>query len=583
MALRIANCSGFYGDRRRAAAEMVEGGPIDILTGDYLAELTMAILARHRMKGPGSGYVPTFLDHLQDVLVTCIDRGIRVVANAGGLDPTGLGAAVSAMAGRLGVGVRVATVTGDDMLAMAAHLPHAVTGKLMADRGLTPLTANAYLGGWGIAAALDAGADIVVTGRVADASLAVGSAAWRFGWARDDWDRLAGAVVAGHIIECGAQATGGNFSFFTEVPDLPLVGFPIAEIEVDGSAVITKHPGTGGMVTTETVTAQLLYEVGGPRYLNPDVVARLDSVVLTQSGSDRVTVSGVIGEPAPATTKVAATATGGFRNAVTFVLAGLDVEAKAAVALEALWARVGPPETFAEVEVHLSRTDHPDPASHEASFATLKVSVSDPEAARVGRRFSNAAVELALATYPGFLLTDPPGSESPHIIYWPSVAPQPITVVTVDGASVEVPPTDPGGPCPSSQYQLVDPVSATSPTMLSPKDESTVRAPIGRVVGARSGDKGGDANVGVWARSDAGFAWMERFLTVDRLRDLIPETSGLEVRRYVLPRLRAMNFVLVGYLGEGAASSTRSDPQAKALGEYLRARLVDIPPELVTA
>ncbi len=580
MALRIANCSGFFGDRRRAAAEMVEDGPIDILTGDYLAELTMAILARHRMKEPGSGYVPTFLDHLQDVLVTCIDRGIRVVTNAGGLDPSGLGAAVSAMAGRLGVNPRVATITGDDMLAVAAQLPHAATGKLMADRGLTPLTANAYLGGWGIAAALDAGADIVVTGRVADASLVVGPAAWHYGWDRDDWDRLAGAVVAGHIIECGAQATGGNFSFFTEVPDLPRVGFPIAEIDEDGSSVITKHPGTGGMVTTETVTAQLLYEVGGPQYLNPDVVARLDSVVLTQTDSDRVMVSGVVGEPAPVTTKVAATATGGFRNAVTFVLPGLDVEAKAAVALEALWARVGPPDTFAEVEVQLSRTDHPDPGSHEASFATLKVSVSDPEAARVGRRFSNAAVELALATYPGFLLTDPPRSESPHIVYWPSVAPQPVTVVTVDGASFEVPPTDSGSPWRS---HLADPVSEISPAMPPPEDEPSVRAPLGRMVGARSGDKGGDANVGVWARSDAGFAWLERFLTVDRLRDLIPETSALEVHRFVLPRLRAMNFVLVGYLGEGAASSTRSDPQAKALGEYLRARLVDVPTELVTA
>ncbi|MBA2336341.1 MAG: DUF1446 domain-containing protein [Acidimicrobiia bacterium] len=570
MALRIANCSGFFGDRRRAAAEMVEGGPIDILTDDYLAELTMAILARHRMKESGSGYVPRFLDHLQDVLVSCIDRGIRVVTNAGGLDPTGLGAAVSAMADRLGVNVRVATVSGDDMLAVAAQLRHAVTGEVMADRGLTPLTANAYLGGWGIAAALDAGADIVVAGRVADASLVVGPAAWRFGWDRDDWDRLAGAVVAGHIIECGAQATGGNFSFFTEVPDLPRAGFPIAEIDEDGSSVITKHSGTGEMVTTETVTAQLLYEVGGPRYLNPDVVARLDSVVLSQSGSDRVTVSGVVGEPAPITTKVAATAIGGFRIEVTFVLPGLDVEAKAAVALEALWARVGPPETFAEVEVRLSRTDHPDPGSHEASFATLKVSVSDPEAARVGRRFSNAAVELALATYPAFLLTEPPGGESPQVVYWPSVAPQPITVVTVDGASIGVPPTDPGEPWPDSELE-------TSPTKPPSGDESTVRTPIGRAVGARSGDKGGDADVGVWARSDAGFVWMERFLTVERLRVLIPETSVLEVHRFVFPRLRAMNFVLVGYLGEGAASSTRSDPQAKALGEYLRARLVDVP------
>jgi hypothetical protein len=574
--IRIANCSGFFGDRASAAREMVAGGPIDVLTGDYLAELTMVILARHRMRDPHAGYVPTFLDQLADVLGACVERGIAVVTNAGGLNPTALAGAVGDLAGRLGLRVRVATVTGDDLFDEAGDLVHAVTGETMAQRAVTPLTANAYLGGWGIARALAEGADVVVTGRVADASLVVGPASWRFGWQRDDWDALAGAVVAGHVIECGAQATGGNFSFFTEVPGLEEVGFPIADVEEDGSATITKHPGTGGMVTVETVTAQLLYEVAGPRYLNPDVVARLDTVELEPAGPDRVRISRALGEPPPPTTKVAATVVAGYRNTVTFVISGLDVEAKAAVALAALWKRVGPPESFGSVDVRLARTDQPDPASEDASHATLKVTVTDPDPSRVGRRFSNAAVELALATYPGFLLTEPPGAESPQLLYWPATAAQPVSMVTMHGDTIVVPPTGAGAPVPTLPER---------PTALGEVKISgpTVPGPLGLLFGTRSGDKGGDANLGVWARGDDAFEWLVSYLTVEQLGRLVPEAKGLAVERHVFPRLRAVNFVLPGYLGDGAASSTRSDPQAKALGEFLRARVVELPTELVAS
>ena len=497
------------------------------------------------------------------------------MANAGGLNPTALAGAVGELSARLGLPVRVATVTGDDLMEGAAELVHAVTGETMAQRAVTPLTANAYLGGWGIARALAEGADVVVTGRVADASLVVGPAAWHFGRDRHDWDRLAGAVVAGHVIECGAQATGGNFSFFTEVPGLDEVGFPIAEVEEDGSATITKHPGTGGMVTVETVTAQLLYEVAGPRYLNPDVVARLDTVELEPAGPDRVRISGVLGEPAPATTKVAATVVAGYRNAVTFVIPGLDVEAKAAVALAALWRRVGPPESFGSVDVRLARTDQPDPVTEDASHATLKVTVTDPDAARVGRRFSNAAVELALATYPGFLLTEPPGAETPQLLLWPAIAAQEASIVTVAGDTIVVSPTGPGAArCRLVPRRRPSRVEAASP-------QPTVPGPLGLLVGTRSGDKGGDANLGVWARGDDAFEWLASYLTEQQIRRLVPEAKDLPIERHVFPRLRALNFVLRGYLGEGAASSTRSDPQAKALGEFLRARVVDLPTGLV--
>src|SRR6266545_1270169 len=303
---------------------MVTGGPVDVVTGDYLAEVTMLVLAKVRARRPGGGYAGSFLRQLEPVAAEIAGRGIKVVVNACGL---------------AGAGLAVGHVEGDDLterlpelLAEGHDLAHLDTGTPFASWGHQPLTANAYLGGFGIAAALAAGADVVVTGRVADASLVSGAAAWWWGWTPGEHDALAGAVVAGHVIECGAQATGGNFSGFREIADLTHPGFPLAEIGRDGSSVITKHPGAGGAVTVDTVTAQLLYEVDGPGYLNPDVVARLDTVRLEPEGTDRVRIGGVAGLPPPPTTKLAVTGLGGWRNAATLVLTGLDVDAKAALA-----------------------------------------------------------------------------------------------------------------------------------------------------------------------------------------------------------------------------------------------------------
>ncbi len=572
--IRIANISGFLGDRRTAAAEQLHGGPVDVLAGDYLAELTMAILARQRMKDPSAGYARQFLDQLEDVLVEVADRGVKVVANAGGLAPERLADAVAAMAERLGVTIRVAAVTGDDLMPRLDELAAAGHDLGHPGRPIRPIAANAYLGGWAIASALDAGADVVVTGRVSDASLTVGPAAWWHGWRRDDWDALAGAVVAGHVIECGAQATGGNYSFFAEIPGLEHPGFPIAEVAADGSAVVTKHPGTGGAVTIGTVTAQLLYEVGAPRYLNPDVVARLDTVELSDDGPDRVRLSGVRGEPAPATTKVACIGVEGFTNAVTFVLPGLDIDAKADLVERSLWGALGGRERFARVETRLVRTDRDDPPINEAAFATLTVAVVDPDERKVGREFSGAAIELALASYPGFTLTAPPRGARPAVAYWAAAVPVPDAAVHMDAREWTVAGGSVTSPADDIEDQAVEPVAEWEDTV-------TVRAPIGRIVGARSGDKGGDANLGVWARSDEAYRWLVWFLDIDRLRSLIPEARELEIERHVLPRLRAVNFVLHGLLGEGVASSLRADPQAKTLAEYLRAKLVDIPERLL--
>ncbi|MET9829576.1 acyclic terpene utilization AtuA family protein [Streptomyces sp. NPDC006385] len=562
--LRIGNASGFYGDRFDAMREMLTGGELDVLTGDYLAELTMLILGRDRLKDPRAGYARTFLRQLEECLALAHERGVRIVANAGGLNPAGLAEAVRQLADRLGLPVRVAHVEGDDLT--SAH-----PGSL---------AAHAYLGGFGIAACLREGADIVVTGRVTDAALVTGPAAAHFGWGPGEYDRLAGAVVAGHVLECGAQATGGNYAFFHERGggenggDLRRPGFPLAELHEDGTCVITKHPGTGGFVDVGTVTAQLLYETAGARYAGPDVTARLDTVRLTQDGPDRVRVDGVRGEAPPPTLKAGVNRLGGFRGEVAFVLTGLDIEAKAALVREQMTDALAksPP---AEVRWDLVRTDRPDAPSEETASALLRLVVRDADQELVGRALSGAAVELALASYPGFHVLAPPGKGLPYgvfeDVYVPHGAVDHVAVLH-DGRRVRVPP-------PHDTLVLDDVPEPPPPQPLPPGP--TQRAPLGRVAGARSGDKGGNANVGVWVRTDDAWRWLAHELTVDRFQQLIPESRPLKVTRHLLPDLRALNFVVEGILGEGVAARHRFDPQAKALGEWLRSRHLDIPETLL--
>ncbi|MTV25824.1 DUF1446 domain-containing protein [Nitriliruptoraceae bacterium ZYF776] len=584
--LRIANASGFYGDRHAAAREMVEGGPIDVLTGDYLAELTMLILWRGRQKRPETGYARSFLRQAREVLQPCVDRGIRIVVNAGGLNPAGLADALRELAAELSVDVRIAHVEGDDLLprldelrAAGVDLAHLDTGAALDTLAVPPVTANAYLGGWGIAAALTAGAEVVVTGRVTDASLVVGPAAWRFGWARDDWDALAGAVVAGHAIECGAHVTGGNYAFFREVPGLEHVGFPIAELHADGSSTITKHDGTGGLVDVGTVTAQLLYELGGPRYLNPDVVTRFDTVQLAEEGPDRVRISGVRGEPPTRELKVAVNTVGGFRNRATFLLTGLEIEEKAELVQRQLAARIDL-DALDRVDWRLVRSDRPDAATNAEATATLTLTVHHHDPAVIGRRgFADACVELGLASYPGFTLTAPPADAEVFGHYWPALVPATHVrevVVHADGSRAEVVPTgvDHGTPLDGRDASgTAPPVAGEAPSL-----EPTRRAPLGTLVGARSGDKGGDANVGLWVRDDAHLPWLAHVAgTADAIRRLLPEADHLDVAVHPLPNLRAINVVVHGLLDEGVASATRPDPQAKGLGEYLRSRIVDVP------
>jgi len=578
--LRVANCSGFFGDRLSAAREMVEGGPIDVLTGDWLAELTMYIL--HKTRERSGGYARTFLRQMEEVLPSCLERGITVVSNAGGLHPEALAAAVGELARRQGLEVHVASVSGDDITPRLDELR--TTGEAFVNldtgeplpAGTPVVTANAYLRARPIADALAAGAQVVVTGRVTDAALVVGPALHAFGWADSELDAIAGAVVAGHVIECGAQCCGGNYAFFEEVPHRERIGFPLAEVHPDGSSVITKHPGTGGAVTVGTVTAQLLYEIGSPRYLSPDAVARFDTIALSSEGPDRVRIAGVRGEPPPRTLKVTANLDGGWRNSMTLALTGAQVAEKARFAAEAVWSGIpGGRDAFAETAEDLSGD------LTGGGMAYLRLGVRGDDERSVGRAFSGAVVETSLSSYPGTFFTSAPSGAQGVARYWPTTvgaaAVEPH--IECDGRAVAATP-------PAGVQRVVDPAPDAGPeegTDAMPAGTDLVRVPLWVLVGARSGDKGGDANVGVWADEEAVAAFIGQHLSTEVFKALLPEVEPYAVSRFPLPNLWAVNFVVHGILGWGVASNLRLDTQAKGLGELLRSRPLDVPAALVSS
>ncbi len=583
--IRVGNCSGFYGDRASAMAEMARAGGIDVLTGDYLAEVTMLILGKARAKDSDKGYATTFLHHLAAALEDLVAHGVRLVVNAGGLNPAGLADATRALVAGRGYDLRVSHIDGDDVfgrldaLQLGGHsLPRLTSGEPLSSWPHQPLTANAYLGGFGIACALDNGADIVITGRVADASVVVGPAAWWWSWTPNDYDALAGAVAAGHVIECGPQATGGNFSGFRTVADLVQPGFPIAEIDADGSSVITKNPGTGGAVTRDTVTAQLLYEIGDPAYLNSDVTTHLNAATLADLGDDRVQIRGVRGSAPPVTTKVAITGVGGWENSMILALTGVDLDAKAALVERSVHCYIDAVDGLNAAAIdRIGRAQH-NPDSQNAGTELLRIAVQGTKDA-AGRGFSSQMIELALSSYPGLYSLGPPQPGSAFGVYWPALLDQAMVEHTVhhhDGATETITPGNS-----QDARREVTPQGDPSVAQASWTDELVV-ASLGEIVHARSGDKGGDANLGVWVRDFQAWEWLKSILTVDELRRLLPETRELAIERYELPNLGAVNFLIRGLLGTGATSTLRLDAQAKALGEWLRSRSTKVPRSLVT-
>ena len=582
--IKIANCSGFYGDKLSAAKELVDGGPIDVLTGDYLAELTMTILYNQKLqRGEDRGYVGTFLKQIKEVAKSCKEKNIKIISNAGGLNPKSMANEIKKILEDQSIDMKVAYIDGDDLLPRIDALSNDgeafqnMDKKIpLSDSGYTTLTANAYLGAWGIKEALDNGADIVVCPRVTDAAVVIGPAAWKFNWERNNYDALAGALAAGHIIECGCQATGGNYAFFKEVPSFDNLGYPIAEILEDGSFYITKHPDTGGLVSKGTVTAQLLYEIGSPAYINPDVISHFDTLKIEDIEKDRVYVSGCRGSSPPKEHKVCINLSGGFRNGMEVILTGLDIEEKAEVFTNALFNSVGGKKQFDEVSIQLHRTDKENPISNEEAMASLVISVKSMDAELVGRLFSAKIIELALANIPGFFAQGGVKSSGPVIVYWPALIDSKHIkeVVHINDQEIEIIPT--------SQMDFEDIYYQKEPIEIEEvemKDEETIN--FGDIYGTRSGDKGGCANLGVWAKNSKSFAFLIRYLSVDKLKELLPDLKDFSIDRYELANINSLNFYIHDILQDGVSSNNRKDGQAKSLGEYLRAKEIKVPKNLL--
>ena len=582
--IKIANCSGFYGDKLSAAKELVDGGPIDVLTGDYLAELTMTILYNQKLqRGEDKGYVGTFLKQIKEVAKSCKEKNIKIISNAGGLNPKSMADEIKKILDDQSIDMKVAYIDGDDLLPRIDELSNDgeafqnMDKKIpLSDSGYTTLTANAYLGAWGIKEALDNGADIVVCPRVTDAAVVIGPAAWKFNWERNNYDALAGALAAGHIIECGCQATGGNYAFFKEVPSFDNVGYPIAEILEDGSFYITKHPDTGGLVSKGTVTAQLLYEIGSPAYINPDVISHFDTLKIEDIEKDRVYVSGCRGSSPPKEHKVCINLSGGFRNGMEVILTGLDIEEKAEVFANALFNSVGGKNQFDEVSIQLHRTDKENPSSNEEAMASLVISVKSMDGELVGRLFSAKIIELALANIPGFFAQGGVKSSGPVIVYWPALIDSKHIkeVVHINDQEIEIIPT--------SQMDFEDIYYQKEPIEIEEvemKDEETIN--FGDIYGTRSGDKGGCANLGVWAKNSKSFAFLIRYLSVDKLKELLPDLRDFSIDRYELANINSLNFYIHDILQDGVSSNNRKDGQAKSLGEYLRAKEIRVPKNLL--
>ena len=582
--IKIANCSGFYGDKLSAAKDLVDGGPIDVLTGDYLAELTMAILFGQKMqRGEDKGYVGTFLKQINQIAKSCKEKNIKIVSNAGGLNPKSMAIEIEKILKEQSIDMKVAYIDGDDLMPTISNLKKSGEefknidkGKKLDESGYSPLTANAYLGAWGIKEALDKGADIVVCPRVTDAAVVIGPAAWKFNWKRDNYDALAGALAAGHIIECGCQATGGNYAFFKEVESFDNVGYPIAEIYEDGSFYVTKHPDTGGLVSTGTVTAQLLYEINSPAYVNPDVIAHFDTLKIEEVEKDKVFVSGCRGSSPPDKHKVCINLAGGFRNGMEIILTGLDIEDKAKVFTDALFNSVGGRKQFDEVSIQLHRTDKENPNSNEEAMASLLVSVKSKDQNLVGRLFSAKIIELALANIPGFFAQGGVKSSGPVIIYWPALVDSKHIKekVHIDGEEIEVIPT--------SQLELEEIYYQKEPIKIKKiKKEDEKEIYFGEIYGTRSGDKGGCANLGVWAKNANSFAFLHDFLTVKKLKELLPDLNQYKIERFELANINSLNFYIHDILQDGVSSNDKKDGQAKSLGEYLRAKKVKVPQSII--
>jgi hypothetical protein len=581
--VRIGGASGAWGDSPGAIDQLLGAG-VDYLMMDYLAEVTMSLLARARIKDPSAGYAPDAVAYLEPVLPAIAQKKVRIVSNGGGVNPAGCKHALEAAIAKHGLSLRVAIVEGDDVMPLieklrAAGLRETVSGKLLPAR---LLTANAYLGALPIKAALDGGADIVITGRCADSALALGILMHEFGWAACDYDRLGAGSLVGHILECGPQATGGTFSDWDQVPDWHNIGYPIAECRSDGTFIVSKPDGTGGLIVPAVIAEQSLYEIGDPAaYLLPDVTADFSEVRLTQVGPNKVRVEGARGRAPTKQYKVSATYQDGYRAVATVSIVGPNAAVKAERTGAALIARAR--MLFRDRGIQDFSATHLEALGAEASYGTRSRARASREVLlRLVVEHSNReALELFAREIGSIGLSCAPGTTG---IYGGRPKPTPVVRLftffldksDLDSPSVTI------GDGPKTEIHIpvgaFDPVRRNQP---EPEqgipDEPTIDVPLGRLAYARSGDKGDSSNIAIIAREPRYLPLLRRELTPDRIVRHLGDLVSGPAERFEAPGLHALNFVIANALGGGGMASLRIDPQGKAYGQMALEMMIAIP------
>ena len=591
--VRIGGASGFWGDSAVAAPQLVRQGELDYIVFDYLAELTMSILAAARGKNPELGYATDFVQvTMKSILKDVVARNIRVISNAGGVNPQACAKAIEALAAEQGVSVKIAVVLGDDVMPLLPELRDEQVAELQSGASLPAkvLTANAYLGALPVKAALDAGAQIVITGRCVDSAVTLGALMHEFRWAADDYDRLAQASLAGHIIECGCQATGGLHTDWQDVPDWPNIGYPVIECHADGHFIATKPPGTGGLVNTAVIGEQMLYEIGDPaNYLLPDVVCDFTQVTLTQEGEHRVKVRGARGKAPSGLYKVCATYMDGFRCNAQLTIVGIDAAAKARRTGEAILARTRGmfqalgladySRTAIEVIGDESGNYGPHARTAQVREAILRVAVMHPQKPALDL-FAREIAPAGTSWSPG--TTGAGGgrsSPSPCIKQYAFLLAksrqQPVVELAGERTGVSIPLEGSLTPPP-----LATPPQAADTEHGAAKHTDGVELPLIRLAYARSGDKGNTSNIGVIARRPEWLPLLRAQLTPERVAQHLAHLVKGKVVRYDVPGIHAMNFVCSEALDGGGMASLRNDPLGKGMGQIVLTMPVHVPPAL---
>lgn len=591
--LRVGGASGFWGDAARATPQLLASPDLDYIVYDYLAEITMSIMARARAKNDAKGYAGDFVTAaMAPNLHLIAERGIKVVSNAGGVNPKACAEALNAVITEQNLDLKVACIVGDDLLSKADDLNSAGIKEMFNDAEFPPvekiLSINAYLGAFPVAKALEMGADIVITGRCVDSAVTLGACIHAFGWERDDFDKLAMGSLAGHILECGPQATGGNFTDWDSVPNIAQIGYPIAEITADGSFTCTKPEHTGGMVTVGTVAEQMLYEIGDPQaYLLPDVACDFSTAKLEQIGADRVLVTGATGRCPPDTYKVSATYMDAFRGGTNMTFYGMDAAKKAQTLGNAIFTAARTTfETYGLSDFEETSIELLGAESQYGSFSeienprevVMKIAVKHQEMTGVGI-FLKEAVGLGLATPPGlsgFAGSRP--SPSPVVRLFSCLIPK-------SDVSVAIEIGDSRTHCDESFGEIFDSTELTRPnaaTIMESRDSGdTVTVPLIALAWGRSGDKGDKANVGIIARDPRFLPYIYASLTestvAERFEHFLADTAPGNVERFLLPGSHAINFLLHNVLGGGGIASIRNDPQGKGYAQLLLAAPIQLP------